>query len=83
MALSDIAATLTTGLPHKTCGTCYALSQMSDEDAAILRGLLSDRGVPFSDIAKELARDPESPTIERPALSRHATGQCSAREYLR
>lgn len=83
MALSDIAANLTPGLPHQTCAACHALAGMSDEDAAILRGLLADRGVKFSVLAKSLAEDAESPAIPVESLSRHARGLCSAREVLR
>ena len=83
MALTDVAAKLTPALPHKTCGACYALSQMSDEDAATLRGLLSDRRITIADIARALEDDPDSPTVDRKALSRHATNGCSAHEKLR
>lgn len=85
MALTNIAEKLTAspGLPHQTCGTCHALASMSDEDAATLRRLLSDRSVPLSDLARALADDDESPTITRQSLSRHARGDCSANEALR
>lgn len=83
MALADLAAKLTSGLPHQTCATCHALANMSPEDAAILRSLLADRGVRYSDLAAELAADPDSPTIDSATLSRHARGGCSAHEKLR
>lgn len=85
MALSDIAVALTdpASIPHKTCGACHAISQMSDNEAGILRGLLADRGVKFTELAKALADDPDSPTIQHDVLSRHARGLCSAREVLR
>ena len=83
MALQDIAASLSGGLPHQTCGTCHALAGMSDEDAATLRGLLSDRGVRFKDLAAAMADDPDLPTVPWESLSRHARRGCSARESLR
>lgn len=83
MPLQDIAASLTGEIPWRTCATCHALAGMSDEDAATLRRLLSDRGVQFRTLAKALEDDPESPTIAHEALSRHARGMCSAREVLR
>lgn len=83
MALADIATTLATGLPHQTCGTCHALAQMSDEEAATLRGLLADRSVKFKDLAVAMAADEDTPTVEWQALSRHARGGCAAKESLR
>lgn len=85
MALADISAALTdpASIPHRTCGACHALAQMSDDEAKILRGLLADRGVKFTVLAKALADDPDSPTIPGDVLSRHARGLCSARETLR
>lgn len=84
MALSDVAATVTgEGVPWRTCVTCHALSEMTDQDAQVLRGLLADRRVKFKDLAKALADDPESPTIPWPSLSRHARGECGAGEVLR
>lgn len=83
MALSDIADTLATGLPHQTCGTCHALAQMSEADAHTLRGLLADRSVRFKDLADEMRKDEDTPTVEWQALSRHARGGCSAKEQLR
>jgi hypothetical protein len=85
MPIKDIAANLTDpdALPWRTCGVCHALAGMNDTDAQTLRGLLADRRVKFTELAKALAEDPDSPTIDRQALSRHATGGCSARENLR
>lgn len=85
MALSNVAAALTEpdGLPWRTCATCHALAGMSDEDAAVLRGLLSDRNVKFSELEAALADDEDSPNIARDALSRHARGLCGAKERLR
>jgi hypothetical protein len=85
MALSDVKSNLTTpdALPWRTCGTCHALAGMSPEDAATLRDLLRDRGVKFTELAKALADDADSPTIPHDALSRHARGLCSAGERLR
>jgi hypothetical protein len=83
MALADISATLSGGLPHQTCGTCHALAQMSEDDAATLRRLLADRSVKFKALAKLMADDPDTPAVPADTLSRHARGGCSAREFLR
>lgn len=83
MALADIAANLTSGVPHQTCATCHALASMSDEDATTLRRLLADRGVRFKDLAAAMADDPDSPSVPWESLSRHARQGCSARESLR
>jgi hypothetical protein len=83
VALADIAADLVDEIPWRTCATCHALDNMSEDDAATLRRLLADRKVQFTALAKALADDPDSPTIPRVALSRHANWDCSAREVLR
>lgn len=83
MALSDVAARMTDEVPWRTCSTCHHLEQMSTDDANTLRALLADKGVRFKDLARELADDPEAPTIPWEALSRHARGGCAAREHLR
>ena len=83
MALSDVSGRLTNATPWRTCATCHALDGMSAEDATTLRELLTDRRVRFKDIADELRADPEAPSIDWQALSRHARGLCSARENLR
>lgn len=85
MALADIAAALTVpdSIPHRTCQVCHLLDSMSVEDAKILRGLLADRGVSFTELERELKADPDVASVHRDALSRHARGLCSAREILR
>lgn len=83
MALNDIAANLTGGTPHQTCGTCHALTTMTTGEAATLRSLLADRTVKFRALADALEADPDTPTVDWQALSRHARGLCSAREKLR
>lgn len=83
MALSDVAATLATGLPHQTCGTCHALAQMSGEEAATLRRLLADKSVRIKALADAMRADEDTPTVEWQALSRHARGGCAAKEHLR
>ena len=83
MALADIEARLTGEVPWRTCAVCHHLSERDAEWGKRIRRLLADRGVRFKDLAKELAEDPEEPTIEWSALSRHAAGGCSAHEYLR
>lgn len=83
MALADYAASLSDETPWRTCATCHALENMTDDDATTLRRLLADRNVQFAALAGALAADPDSPSIGRDALSRHARGLCSAREVLR
>jgi hypothetical protein len=83
MALSDYAASLSDETPWRTSATCHALENMTEDDAATLRRLLADRNVQFAALAGALAADPDSPTIARDALSRHARGLCSAGERLR
>lgn len=83
MALADLAATLGNDMPWRTCATCHALENMTPDDAATLRRLLGDRNVQFAALAGALAADPDSPNIDRQALSRHARGLCTAREKLR
>jgi hypothetical protein len=83
MSLADIEANLTGEVPWRTCVVCHHLSERDAEWGKRLRRLLANRGIPFSDIARQLALDPDEPTIERPSLSRHATGGCSAKEQLR
>lgn len=85
MALENVAAALTDpdAVPWRTCQVCHALAGMTDGDAATLRRLLSDRNVRFSELEAALRDDPDSPTIGRDALSRHARGICGAREVLR
>lgn len=83
MSLRDLASTLADDVPWRTCATCHALENMSADDAATLRRLLADRNVQFAALAGALAADPDSPSIDRAALSRHARGLCTAREVLR
>ena len=83
MALADVAATLKGGLPHRTCATCHALADMSDEDVATFRALLADKSVRFKALAAALEADDEVPSVPADALSRHARGDCAARERLR
>lgn len=83
MALSDIEAELTGEIPWRTCAVCHHMEERGDEWAERLRRLLRNRGVKFKELADELAGDPEEPTIDWQALSRHARGICAAREKLR
>jgi hypothetical protein len=83
MALSDIEAQLTDVVPHKTCAVCHWMAERGDEWADKLRGLLSNRGVKFKDLADKLRDDPDEPNIPAQALSRHAQRGCAAQERLR
>ncbi|MAE64142.1 MAG: hypothetical protein CMJ18_07685 [Phycisphaeraceae bacterium] len=83
MALADIEQKLVTGVPHKTCTVCHHMAERGDEWAERLRRLLRNRGLKFKDIARELADDPDEPTINESTLSRHAQRGCLANESLR
>lgn len=83
MALADIEADLTAELPWRTCAVCHYLGERDAEWGDRLRRLLGNKGVKFKDLAAKMAADPDEPTIEWAALSRHARGGCSAKERLR
>lgn len=83
MALADIETDFTEGVPWRTCAVCHHLAQRDEEWGARLRRLLSNRGIKFRDIAKALSDDPDEPTIQWEALSRHARSGCAAKESLR
>lgn len=86
MAISDLSARLNPATPWQTCATCDFLAHLDPTEAAALRALLGNKGARYSEIADGLATDPDyahRPTPDRQSLSRHARGQCSAREKLR
>lgn len=83
MALADIEADIEAGVPHRTCAVCHYMNERGEEWADRLRRLLSNRGIKFKDLADKLAKDPDEPTIDWQALSRHARSGCAAREQLR
>ena len=85
MAIADIAATTKAdGVPWRTCQVCHALSSIPESEANGLRALLSEPRLPYIDISRMIAADPDTPlNIPRDALSRHARGICEAREKLR
>jgi hypothetical protein len=83
VALADIEAELVSDVPWRTCAVCHYMSERDEEWAARLRRMLSNEGIKFRDLANKMAKDPEEPSIPWEALSRHARGQCSAREQLR
>lgn len=83
MALSDIEAKLDPSVPHKTCAVCFHMEERGEEWAERLRGLLRNRGIKFKDLAKELADDPDEPSIPAGTLGRHAQRGCVAQESLR
>jgi hypothetical protein len=83
MALDQIEAELTGGVPHRTCAVCHYLSERDAEWGKRLRALLANRGVKFKDLARALRDDPDEPDIPEKALSRHAQEGCLARERLR
>lgn len=86
MAISDLSARLNPSIPWQTCATCDFLAFLAPAEADALRALLANKGARYSEIADGLADDPDyahRPTPDRWSLSRHARGQCSAREKLR
>lgn len=86
MAISDLSARLNPATPWQTCGTCDFLEYLAPAEADELRALLANKHARYSEIADGLANDPDyahRPTPDRQSLSRHARGQCSAREKLR
>ncbi len=83
MALSDIEAELVTDTPWRTCSVCHQMSERGEEWSARLRRMLANRGIKFRVLAAKLKADPDEPEIPWEALSRHARGDCAAREILR
>lgn len=82
MAVSDLVNR--GGAPHRTCATCYELDRMDDAKSAVLLDLLANPLVKYTELAAELASDPDwLLEISSDALSRHARGRCGARVKLR
>ena len=82
MAVSDLVNRA--GTPHKTCATCHALETLPDDKAATLTDLLSNPVVKYTELAAELAADPDwLLSIDSQALGRHARGLCAAKTKLR
>lgn len=85
MSLADIAkaANQNDGLPWQTCAVCHALATIPESEGNALRTLLAGT-LRYDQIQSLIAADPDTPLdIDRQALSRHARGQCAARETLR
>lgn len=83
MAISDIVRATNEKLWQK-CLVCDALEALPNAEAAALRELLGNGRVRYSDLETDLAADPDYPlVIPAQTLSRHARGNCSARERLR
>ena len=84
MAISDIAARTNTRSLWRTCLVCDALDNLPAQEAASLRSLLADPGWRYTELSEAIAQDEDYPLSLPPdTLSRHARGQCSAREKLR
>jgi hypothetical protein len=83
MGLADIEAEIVEGLPWRKCAVCFHMDERGEEWAASLTRLLANRGVKFRDLADLLEADPDEPTIDRQALSRHARGECAAKSKVR
>lgn len=83
MALADIAARSVDGIPWRTCAVCHALATVPPSEAEGLRSLLRGK-MRYSDIAALIRADPDTPLdLDADTLSRHARGNCAARERLR
>lgn len=83
MALSKLAATVVEKVPWRTCVVCHALASIPPGEAEGLRTLLRSN-LTYRDISALIAADPDTPlVIDRQALSRHARGECAAKERLR
>lgn len=84
MAITDLAQAADQGIPWRTCATCHALTTLPADQAAAFRELLANPLVRYKTLADALATDPDYP-LEIPwaNLSRHARGDCDARENLR
>ena len=85
MSLADLAATTAnhSGPGWQECAVCHALATIPETEAEGLRDLLRSK-LRYSEISNLIAADPDTPlNIDRQTLSRHARGDCSAREVLR
>lgn len=88
MAISDLAQQ-PAAKPKKgpDCTVCMALADLSPEDAAGLLAMLSDPRRRYTEIAKLIADDPDTPDwirgIDHRTYARHATRGCAARVKLR
>lgn len=81
MAVADLQDR---SVPWRTCTTCHALDGLDKKKAAILRDLLANPTVRYSELSDELRTDPDwQLDVPRHALARHARGECDARERLR
>lgn len=81
MAIADIKKRTQADAPWRTCQVCDTLSTLPDAEAAALRSLLGDSGLRYTTLSDELGA--EGIQISPDTLSRHARGQCGAREKLR
>lgn len=84
MAISNLRDTVKPARKGPPCEVCKFISTLSEQDAAELRALLSDEEIRYSDISSGLRDDLDTPAdLPAISLSRHARGNCSARERLR
>lgn len=72
LAIADLEKAQST-IPHRACHTCHLLSELPKDKAKRLLRLLSNPGVRYTELAYELATDPEwGINIDHQSLSRHA-----------
>ena len=83
VTLASIAERNADGIPWRTCQVCHALASIDPTEADALRSLLRGK-MRYSEISTLIRDDPDTPLdLDPDALSRHARGNCSARERLR
>jgi hypothetical protein len=84
VAISDLAKAVADKTPWQTCAVCHAITTLPDAQAAALRELLANPSVRYRELSAALAADQDYPlTLRDDTLSRHARGECAAREKLR
>lgn len=86
MALAAAAQKIESGdgIPWRTCAVCHALSTIPPEEADGFRALMANKSLRYTEIESIIAADPDTPLVVPWAtISRHARGQCEAREKLR
>lgn len=82
MAISDIALTQpTSAIKGPSCSVCQQLGTLPESEAEALLGLLKNPRWRYQELSDALAK--EGIDIASYSLSRHARGQCLARNKLR
>lgn len=83
MAISSLSPTETVK-KGPTCQVCRELARLEPKEAAALRKHLANPAWRFTELADALFEDSGGKiNLREHVLSRHARGQCAAREKLR